>query len=44
VSISIIEMMEGAAMLWFINTKGFDYVEHVRYGINLIIDAIKVSK
>jgi len=44
VSVSIMEMMEGAAMLWFINPRGFDYVAHVRYGINLIIDAIKVNK
>ncbi len=43
VSVSIIEMMEGAAMLWFLNTKGFDYVAHVRFGIDLIIDAIKVN-
>lgn len=43
IAIAIIEIMEGA-MIWFINTKDFDYIEHVRYGINLIIDSIKVKK
>lgn len=43
ISAAMVAVMEGAAMLWFINADDFDYVEQVRYGINLIIDAIKVK-
>jgi len=44
ISVALIEMMEGAAILWFIDARNNNYGKQVRDGISLIIDAIKVDK
>ncbi|MCL5268879.1 MAG: TetR/AcrR family transcriptional regulator [Bacteroidetes bacterium] len=44
VTIAIIEVMEGATVLWFMGMIGDDFAERLHDGIDLIIDAIKVNK
>ncbi len=44
VTVAIIEVIEGAAVLWFMGVIGDDFGERLHDGIDMIIDGMKVNK